>query len=131
MIPGQEVSGELHFTLTEAKSYERIEMKIYGGSHVKWYETETSGWHDAYRGYQSTTHLVPYESTEMYVEDYRVLWSRKQSPDGKIGPGTFSLPFHFTLPATCQGTFKGKFGSITYTLQAKIVTGQLLNIDHK
>ena len=126
MLPGQEVSGELHFTLMEARSYKSIEMKIYGGAHVKWCETHTTGY-----GEYQTTQIVTYESREMYVEDYRVLWSSKQSPDGKIGPGMFSLPFQFTLPATCLGTFKGKWGSITYSLQAKIITGQLLHFDHK
>ena len=126
MFPGQEVSGELQFSLMEAKSYKSIEMKIEGGAHVKWCETQTTGY-----GEYQTTQMVTYESRETFVEDYRVLWSSKQSPDGKIGPGMLSMPFQFTLPATCLGTFKGKWGSISYSLQAKIVTGQLLHFDHK
>lgn len=36
---GDVVSGLLHFTLTEAKSYKYIEIRLSGGARVRWTET--------------------------------------------------------------------------------------------
>ena len=70
------------------------------------------------------------EDRETYVEDTEVLWRSSQSPDGKLGPGTFSLPFQFvTLSAECPGSFKGRWGDITYVLTGHFVTGQLVQFD--
>lgn len=120
------MSGTVHFVLTEAKSYKCIEIELYGGALVKWCETQTSGY-----GQNQTTQLVTFESKETFVEQSKLLWNNGQSPNGKIGPGTFDLPFQFTLPSTCPGSFKGKWGSITYVLRGYIKTGQLLHLDHK
>ena len=121
---GQNISGELHLTLDKAQSYKRIEIKLLGGAHVKWGETVTEFQSNG----QSTTRQTC-EKREVYVEDTEVLWKSKDSPDGKIGPGTISLPFQFTIPSACPSSYKGKWGDITYTLCGKIVSGDLVHHD--
>ena len=119
------MSGLLHFTLTEAKSYKYIEIRLYGGAQVRWTETYTSG-----TGEHQTTNTVTYHSEETYVHEAQVLWSSDQTPHGKIGPGTFDLPFQFVIPPHCLGSFQGSVGSITYALHGLIKTG-MLHRDHK
>ena len=101
-LSGQKVSGTLHFTLTEAKSYKHITLGLYGGALVRWTETYTSS-----DGQSTTTYTVTYQSKETYVEQATVLWNSEQSPDGRIGPGTYSLPFEFMLPSTFLDHSKG------------------------
>ena len=45
-------------------------------------------------------HTVTYQSEETYVHEAKILWSSDQSPNGKIGPGTFNLSFQFEIPKT-------------------------------
>jgi hypothetical protein len=118
------VSGLLHFTLKESKSYKYIEIRFHGGALVQWTEEHTSG-----TGENQTTHTVTYQSEETYIHEARILWSSDQTPYGKIGPGTFDLPFEFVIPPNCLGSFKGSVGSISYTLHGLIKTG-LLHRDH-
>ena len=56
------MSGLLHFTLKESKSYKYIEIRLYGGAQAYWTETHTSG-----TGKHQTTHTVTYQSEETYV----------------------------------------------------------------
>ena len=114
----------LHLTLTEAKSYKHINIRLYGGAQVRWTETHTTG-----AGEHQSTHTVTYHSEETYVHEARILWSNDQSPHGKIGPGTFDLPFQFVIPRNCLGSFKGSVGSISYALHGLIKTS-LLHRDH-
>ena len=116
------MSGTLHFTLTEAKSYKQITLGLYGGALVRWTESRSTG-------QTTTTNTVTYQSKETYVEQATVLWNSEQSPDGRIGPGTYSLPFEFMLPSTCLGSFQGSCGAIKYALHGRIKTG-LLHRDH-
>ena len=121
------MSGLLHFTLTEAKSYKYIEIRFYGGAFVR-----CKGKHTTYTGsnqYQSM-YTVTHQSEETYVHEIKILWSSDQSPYGKLGPGTFNLPFEFEIPKNCLGSFQGSVGSISYSLQGLIKTGTLLS-DHR
>ena len=60
---------------------------------------------------------------EIYANETVLLWSCEQTPGGKIGPGTFDLPFQLVIPSTCLGSFKGSYGSISYALHVYIKTG--------
>ena len=111
-------------SLTEAKSYKYITLGLYGGALVRWTESHTTS-----TGQNTTTHTVTYQSRETYVEQATVLWNSEQSLDGRIGPGTYSLPFEFTLPSTCLGSFQGSCGATKYALHGRIKTG-LLHRDH-
>ena len=115
---GERVSGLLHFTLKESKSYKRIEIKLYGGAQVRWTESDYTG-----------EHLRIHQSQEIYVHEARILWRSDQSPQGKIGPGTFDLPFQFVIPRNCLGSFQGSVGAISYALHGLIKTG-MLHCDH-
>ena len=86
-----------------------------------WTETRRNG---------EFTRLVTYTSQEYYADEGVILWSCEQTPEGKIGPGTFDLPFQIVIPNTCLGSFKSKYGFIAYVLHAHIKTG-LLHRDHK
>ena len=115
------MSGLLHFTLTEAKSYKYIEIRLHGGAKVQWSERRGSGRH---------SHTVTYKSEETYVHEARILWSSDQSPTGRIGPGTFDLPFEFVIPPNCLSSFQGSVGSISYALRGLIKTGRF-HRDHR
>ena len=123
-LVGQTVSGSLHFTLAEAKSYKFIQITFHGGARVQWTETYTTG-----TGQYQQTHTVTYYSQETYVNQAVVLWSNEQSANGKIGPGTYDFPFQFVLPTNCLGSFEGRVGYIRYALQGHIKTG-MLHKDH-
>lgn len=141
-MAGQAVSGTLDFTLKESKSYKDIHIELYGGSLVRWTErhTDSSGRYDRHHATHmhhsyshnphTNTYIVTYKSSETYVQQGMLLWNSRQSPHGKIGPGTYSLPFQFMLPSTCPGSFQGEHGSIAYVLRGHIKTG-LLHNDHK
>ena len=121
---GETVSGQLHFTLTESKSYKYIEIRLYGGAHVRWTETRTSGTEE-----HRTRETVTYESNEVYVNEANILWHMNQTPHGKIGPGTFDLPFQLVIPPNCLSSFQGSVGTILYALHGLIKTG-MLHRDH-
>jgi hypothetical protein len=74
-------------------------------------------------------YTVSYQSEETYVHEAKILWSSDQSSYGKIGPGTFDLPFQFEIPKNSLGSFQGSVGSISYTLTGLIKTGTL-HSDH-
>ena len=74
---------------------------------------------------------VTFKSKKTYVHEVRILWSSDQSPHGKIGPGTFDLPFQFEIPRDCLSSFEGSFGSISYALHGLIKTDGRFNCDHK
>ena len=89
------------------------------------------GKHTTYAGsrqYQ-TMYTVTHQSEETYVHEDKILWSSDQSPHGKIGPGTFDLPFQFEIPKNSLASFQGSAGSISYTLHGLIKTGTL-HSDH-
>ena len=115
---GETVSGLLHFTLTEAKSYKYIEVRLYGGVFVKCKRKHGITTYTGSREYQSTYT----QSEETYAHEARILWSSDQSPHGKIGPGTFDLPFQFEIPTNCLGSFQGSVGLISYSLHGLIKT---------
>ena len=72
-----------------------------------------------------------------YIDEKKILWDKRQSPDRRIGPGNISLPFQFTLPPNCESSFpKGHIFfaqemCIQYKLHAKLVTDKLLTVDPK
>ena len=81
-------------------------------------------------GQYQSTYTATYQSEETYVHEARILWSSDESPHGKVGPGTFNLPFQFVIPKNCLGSFQGSVGSISYSLHALIKTG-MLHHDHR
>ena len=105
------MSGVVHFTLSEAKSYQSVQINLYGGALVRWTETYSDG---------QNSYTVTYSSKETYVNLLKTLWKSQQSLDGKIGPGTYAMPFQFVLPETCLGSFQGSVGAISYGLYASI-----------
>ena len=119
------MSGTLFLTLDEAKQYKSIEVELYGGAHVHWTETYTVS-----TGQTTTTYTVPYNANETYVEQTCVVWNKEESPNGSIGPGTYSYRFEFTLPPDVLPSFKGKYyGNIEYEVRGRIRTGHLLERD--
>lgn len=127
---GQEVIGQIEFTLEEPKKYKSVEIKLTGFAVVEIYELTTDT-HGAMDGRKT------YRATETYVDKTLVLWEQAQSPDGKIGPGHFIFAFQFTLPENCQSSYPEPVFEwlgrswIEYKLFAKIVTGEFLTTDPK
>ena len=91
---------------------------------MQWTETYTTG-----SGEHTQTHTVTYRSAETYVNTSVLLWSSEQYGDGKIGPGTFDMPFQVAIPHNCLGSFEGRHGNIRYSLQGHIKTGTF-KFDH-
>ena len=116
------MSGLLHFTLQESRSYKYIEIRLCGGAQVRWTEFQNT-----YGGGR----VLTIQSEETFVDEARILWSSDQSPHGKIGPGTFDLPFQIVIPPNCLGSFQGSVGSISYTLHGLIKSALLYEDDHK
>ena len=91
---------------------------------MRWTETYTTS-----DGQQIRTHTVTYSAEETYVNRSVILWSSYQSASGKIGPGTFDMPFQVVIPADCLSSFEGGVGNIGYSLQGQVKTG-LFKFDH-
>ena len=129
----------MHFTLTESKSYKQISVNLHGAALVKWTETYRERDHHHHRHNRLTStapgahhtepRTVTYRAEETYVNTSVLLWSSQQSVHGKIGPGTFDMPFQLEIPNNCLSSFEGRYGSIRYFLQGHIKTG-LLKLDH-
>ena len=119
------MSGTVFVTLDEAKDYKSIEVELHGGAHVHWTETRTVS-----TGQSTVTYTVPYDARETYVEQNSVVWSSEESPNGTIGPGTYSYGFEFMLPSNALASFKGQYyGKIEYVVRGRIKTGHLLQRD--
>ena len=117
--------GSVELNLREAKSYKYIQVQLYGHAHTHWTETRTSG-----TGENRRTETISYTGNETYVEQTAVLWNSEQTPHGKIGPGSYRFPFHFTIPVNCPASFQGSVGYIRYHVLGRIGTGIFRN-DHR
>ena len=100
----------------ESKSYKTIYVLLYGRASVWWTETYRTGDSTFAEMGGSQTHTVTYSAKEEYVSTYVLLWSSEQHGDGKIGPGTFDMPFQVEIPCNCLGSFEGKHGNIMQIL---------------
>ena len=129
-LSGQEITGQVEFSLTEAKKYKGVEIKLTGRAVVEVYELI----HNQVAG---TTERIEHRATETYVDKNIDLWEPRQSPDRKIGPGNFSFPFQFTLPEKCLSSYPEPVFEwlgrswVEYSLRAKIITGEFLTTDPK
>ncbi len=106
----------MELTLTEAKSYKFIQVRLYGHAHVHWTERHS-------RGGNRGTEIINYTGNEAYVDLNAVLWKSVQTPKGKIGPGSFRFPFQFTIPPNCPSSYHGSVGYIQYYVTGHIGTG--------
>ena len=122
--PGSTITGSLLLDVDEPKSYNQILIHFSGRSYVHWTETHSTG-----TGEHRRTETRHYTSSEAYVDVASPLWSKQQSPDGKLAPGQYSWPFSFNIPPTAPSSFEGSVGHIRYSLVGKIVTG-LFKFDH-
>ena len=59
--------------------------------------------------------------SQEFLNQASILWNSSESVHGKIGPGTYSLPFHFSLPSTCPSSFSSSRGSVKYCLRGSII----------
>ena len=129
-LSGQEITGQVEFSLTEAKKYKSVEIKLTGRAVVEIYEL-------TYDSQGAINGRREHRATETYVDKTIDLWERNQSPDRKIGPGNFSFPFQFTLPANCQSSYPEPVFEwlgrswIEYSLCGKIITNEFLTTDPK
>ena len=98
---GQTISGTLNLTLTEPKNYRCIQIELHGLAEVKRHHSVIQ--------------------SKAIVRTVTVLWNSSESIHGMIGPGTYSLAFHFSLPPICPDSFTGSRGSIRYYLQGWII----------
>ena len=119
------MSGSFSFILDEAKSFNYVQIGLFGSSYVHWSESHSTG-----TGDNSRTETRYYSSTETYIEQTSVVWSKEQSPTGTIGPGSYEYQFQFNLPDTCPTSFESTYGRIRYLVQGKIGTG-FLKFDHR
>ena len=142
--PGSTITGSLLLDVDEPKSYNQILIHFSGRSYVHWTETHTvsgtnhmghgigvtaGGHRHRHHHHHSRTETRHYTSSEAYVDVASPLWSKQQSPDGKLAPGQYSWPFSFNIPPTAPSSFEGSVGHIRYSLVGKIVTG-LFKFDH-
>ena len=102
------MSGTLSLTLSEPKRYTCIFIGLYGQAEVKWHHTVTQ--------------------SHVFLGQVVTLWNSSESVHGMIGPGTYSLPFHLSLPLTCPDSFSSSRGSVKYYLQGCISAERLLHI---
>ena len=102
------MSGTLSLTLSEPKRYRCIFIGLYGQAEVKWHHSVVQ--------------------RRVFLGQVVTLWNSSESVHGMIGPGTYSLPFHLSLPSTCPDSFSSSQGSVKYYLQGCIIAESLLRV---
>ena len=109
-VVNSDVTGHVVLVTDEAESgYKAIEITLKGYGNVLW-----SG---------SGEHAITYHSTEEYIANTAVLWSKDTAPGGKIESGSYQFPFSlkFEADGPFPSTFAGPFGKIVYEVEAVIV----------
>ena len=109
------VRGEVVLDVHEAKSYKRIIITFVGKARISFEP----------RAGDTSTMRWKVTDQEYFVNHAIILWSKEESLDGQLAPGQYKWPFSFSIPPDAPSTFDGKFGSVSYTLQATIKTGRL------
>ena len=111
---GYTVSGTVIAVNDESpKSYKSIEIRFKGTGHVHW---------DEIRGYGENTYTVTYSSEETYLDESLTVWDKDTSfGDGKFPVGSFMFPFSKQLPSNIPASYSGKFGKISYNIEARVV----------
>ena len=133
-FPGMAITGTVVCATDEPKSYVQILVTVRGRAHVEWTETESYETRNAGRT-TTQTHRRTYSSSEEYVSSSAVLWDKRQGGSFPVG----NYRFNFSLQligdphrgTNIPASYTGSVGSISYSLEARIVKGAFLKSDNK
>ncbi|KAK2837372.1 hypothetical protein Q5P01_014584 [Channa striata] len=115
-LSGDHLTGQITLELANECKVDSLCVKLKGKAEVKWTEN-----------YGRTT--VTYYSKEKYFKIKQFVIAEGQG-NNVVGPGSHVYPFTFQIPAQeLPSSFKGSWGKIAYTLEAKL--SRPLRIDSK
>lgn len=113
---GQTVNGRVLVVLTQPMKMRGIRLHFTGRAYTHWTETRT--YYVTVNGKsESRTETVTYSDCEMYINAGVTLWGKLPGATGDspfMQPGSYQLPFTFTIPPNCPSSFEGTWGHIRY-----------------
>jgi len=119
---GQEVSGQIHISLSEPKKLSAVRLELWGEGKVHWREVKNVQRRGSDGNMRSERETFHRRNNESYVNQEAVLFR------GEIlGVGDHLFPFSLFLPPNLPSSFEGEHGSVRYYVQAVIVRSWLWN----
>uniref|UniRef100_A0AC34G265 Arrestin-like N-terminal domain-containing protein n=1 Tax=Panagrolaimus sp. ES5 TaxID=591445 RepID=A0AC34G265_9BILA len=102
--PDTNVTGKVAVFLTKPKKVKNITLHAFGQAKTSFH-------------YQS---VLPCGSEKKIFEHYFILWNPKNGDSELIPAGKQYFKFTFQIPSDCLPYFEGEYGSIRYSIKAKI-----------
>ena len=122
-LANSDVTGYIHLVTDKAKSdYKSIQITLKGYAVVGWSEVRGSG---------ENTYVVSYHSSEKYLGQTAVLWSKETAPGHQLAPGSYQFQFSLRFPGNFPPPFQGSVGRIVYELEGVIVKAAALKFNKK
>ncbi|KRT84812.1 hypothetical protein AMK59_693 [Oryctes borbonicus] len=113
--PGQTIRGKVHFTLDEPKTVRGVYVMLKGLAKVSWYSQDRQV--GGYRSNSNTSHIGCYAEHE-YFNDRIYLAGSDGGEKFDLPEGDHDYKFQYDLPTRLPSTFKGRYGSVKYTVKA-------------
>ena len=120
---GSTVSGTVFCQSDEPKKYNKIVLVFEGRANVVWAGTRALNDIDSAFNRKS--------SHRVYISASVILWNKSSGTveqGGLLPAGTNNFPFSFLIP-NVPPSYVGKFGSISYSLEAKIIKNSKMKRD--
>ncbi|XP_046557797.1 arrestin domain-containing protein 3-like [Haliotis rubra] len=115
---GQVVEGHVTVELNGEMKMRGIRLQFYGGAHVRWSESHSTG-----SGKNRRTRTVVYSSQENYFNYELVLFGKASGQGGdnpSLPAGRYTYPFRYQLPLGLPTSFEGSVGRVRYWLKGTI-----------
>ncbi|XP_023311066.1 arrestin domain-containing protein 3 isoform X1 [Anoplophora glabripennis] len=109
---GSVIAGRVICSFASSKNIRGVKLKLKGEEENQWTETESYYNQDKKEHETRTVHYRGH-NTFLHVEN-------TLQGGGDLGPGRFEYPFTFQLPTNIPSTYQGRYGGVTFSLDAKV-----------
>lgn len=109
---GGVIAGRVICSFTSSKNIRGIKLKLKGEEANEWTGTE-SYYDEQKKSHETRTVTYRGHNTILRIEN-------TLQGGGDLGPGRFEYPFTFQLPNNIPGTYRGRYGGISFSLEAKV-----------
>lgn len=117
ILAGDNLTGNVVLCLTATKEMKAISIKLKGIAYCEWKATT----HDVIEGNEVKTYTNKEKIIKKEVILYGTVSKSTILKKFKHPPGKHMYPFCFKLPSRLPSSFTGEYGSVRYTLKAKII----------
>lgn len=114
-LPGKQVVGHVTLTTKMPLHFQIITVQCHGESTT--FRTKSKLKNNEPKVINYKGHDVIYSDEIPLLTGPQTAASSEDPPPVELKAGTYRLPFHFTLPPSCPGSFEGNFGSVRYYMK--------------